>query len=263
MKSPIHLCAEKLKISIRCPENLDTADEYNYIKKLEADVAVVVAYGKIIPSKILDLNNTTFINIHASILPKWRGAAPIQRAIMNKDKETGISIMKIIEKLDAGPVMQSVKVTIKNNDTYESLSKKISSISALTIIECLDVIKNKKERYIPQDNAEATYAKKIEKSETKINWNDKAKNVLAKINALHPNPGCWFELNGSRIKVLKAIEIKSQEKPGKVIDNKLSISCSENAIQILQLKKEGKNSMNTSDFLKGYNLKIGTNLNEK
>ena len=262
IESAIHKKALKLNIPIRCPDSLSEESEYEFIKNLKVDVAVVVAYGKIIPSKILNIKNIKFINIHASLLPKWRGAAPIQRAIMNMDKETGISIMKIEEKLDAGPVMKTFKTLIKKNSTHESLSKELSSLSATKIIECLDIIRDKKENFISQDHSKATYAKKIEKAETKINWNDKAKNILAKINGLYPIPGSWFEIDGSRIKLLEAKEIMAKGKPGEIINDQFSIACSDSAIQVLKLKKEGKNAMNALDFLAGNKLKKGKNINE-
>ena len=258
--SPIHHCANELKISVRCPEKLDDI-EYNFIKKMNPNVVVVVAYGKIIPQKILDLPNILFINIHTSILPKWRGAAPIQRAIMNMEEETGISIMKITNKLDAGPVMKIFKIKINEDSNYETLSKKISESAASIIIDCLQILENKKEIFVPQDDSKATYAKKIEKSEAKINWRDSARKIIAKINAFHPNPGAWFELNGSRIKVLKAKEIKKTGSPGEIIDDDFIVGCSENAVQILELKKEGKKSMNAFEFLKGNKLEIGTKIN--
>ena len=256
--SSIHQFAEKLEVPVRCPENINTESEYKYIKNLNPNIVIVVAYGKIIPEKILNLSNITFINIHASILPKWRGAAPIQRAIMNMDKETGISIMKIVKELDAGPVMKCEKINISNICNYETLSKKMSTLAASLIINSLEILENKNEKFIPQDDTKATYAKKINKLESKINWNEKGKKVVAKINALYPNPGSWFELNGLRIKILKAKEVKKTGKPGEIIDDKFTIACIENSIQILELKKEGKNKMNASDFLKGNKLKIGT-----
>ena len=228
---------------------------------MNPNVVVVVAYGKIIPQKILDLPNILFINIHTSILPKWRGAAPIQRAIMNMEEETGISIMKITNKLDAGPVMKIFKIKINEDSNYETLSKKISESAASIIIDCLQILENKKEIFVPQDDSKATYAKKIEKSEAKINWRDSARKIIAKINAFHPNPGAWFELNGSRIKVLKAKEIKKTGSPGEIIDDDFIVGCSENAVQILELKKEGKKSMNAFEFLKGNKLEIGTKIN--
>ena len=258
--SPIHEFAEKIKVPVRCPDDLNTEQELNFIKNLKPNIVIVVAFGKIIPKKILELPNITFINIHASILPKWRGAAPIQRAIMNMDKETGISIMKIIYELDAGPVMKTVKIKITPECNFETLSKKISNIAASTIIDSL-VLLEKKAVFTPQDDSKASDAKKIDKSESKINWNENASKIIAKINALHPNPGSWFEMNGSRIKVLEVKEVKKKGKPGEIVDNEFTIACNDSAIEVLKLKKEGKNSMAASDYLRGNNLKIGTILN--
>ena len=261
ISSPIHELAEKLKLPVRCPDDIKTEEEFNYLKKMKPKYVIVVAYGKLIPKKILDLPDTTFLNIHASILPKWRGAAPIQRAIMNMDKETGISIMKIVKELDAGPVMKTSKIEITNKCNYEILSKRMSNLAALTIIDALKILENRKEKFTPQDNFKVTYAKKIDKLEAKLNWKDKAKQVVAKINAFHPNPGSWFELNGLRIKVLRAKEINKKGTPGEILDDKFTIACSENSVQILELKKEGKKNMIASDFLKGNKLKVGTILN--
>jgi methionyl-tRNA formyltransferase len=262
VESPIHQAAKKLKIPVRCPNNFEIKEEYKFIKKINPDIAVVAAYGKILPSRILKLENTQFINIHASLLPKWRGAAPIQRAIMNLDKETGFSIMKIVEELDAGPTMKKVKINIEKDSTYESLSKKISLLSANTIIECLDIIEKNEQVFISQENNKATYAKKINKIEAKINWNDKAKNIIAKINALYPNPGSWFYIDQFRVKIIKAKEIAIKGKPGEVLDNKLTIACDESAIQITELQKEGKKAMSADNFLLGNKIIVGTNLNE-
>ena len=261
-ESPVHIAARKLGLQVRCPDKIDSEKEKKFIKELKPDIVVVVAYGQIIPKEILKLSDIKFLNIHASLLPKWRGAAPIQRAIMNMDKQTGISFMKIVDQLDAGPVMKFVTIEIDKEITYENLSKKLSLLSSREIINCLDILEQKKEKFIPQDNSKATYAKKINKLETKLNWNFKAQSVLAKINALCPEPGTWFELNGFRIKILKAIEIIAKGNPGEIIDENFTIACSENAIRILELKKEGKNSMSASNFLIGNKLKVGTNLNE-
>ncbi len=260
INSPIHKCADDLKIPVKCPENINSK-EIEYIKKLNPNVVIVVAYGLMIPENILNLSNILFINIHASLLPKWRGAAPIQRAILNQDKETGISIMKIEKELDSGPVMKTIKVKIDKETTYDSLSKKMSGLAASLIIECLEILSKKNERFIPQDNSKATYAKKIDKSEAQIRWKDKARDIIAKINAFYPNPGAWFELKGSRIKILKAIEVEKSGNPGEIIDNDFTIACSQNSVQILELKKEGKRSMSANDFLKGNQQKIGSIIN--
>ena len=201
-----------------------------------------------------------FINIHASLLPKWRGAAPIQRAIMNCDKETGISIMKVVPKLDAGPVLLKSKIKITKEINQEELSDQMSKLGSKLIIKALDLIKNDNAKFVSQSEDDATYAKKIEKTEAKINWNLKAKTLIAKINALYPNPGSWFQLKGSRIKVIRAIEVNAKGSPGEIINENFTVACSQNSIKILELQKEGKNKILSEDFLKGNKLEVGSNI---
>lgn len=261
LNSPIHEYANKLKISVRNPISLNKKEEIEYIKNLKPDIVIVVAYGNILPSSLLNLKNILFINIHASLLPRWRGAAPIQRAIMNMDNETGISIMKIEPKLDSGPVMLQSKVKINPNSNFEELSGEMSRLGAKLILDALDLIRENKAKFIPQNETEVTYAKKIQKTEAKINWSEEAENIIAKINALNPNPGCWFELDGLRIKIIKAKEIICEGIPGSVLDEKLTIGCLKNAVRILEIKKEGKQKMTTKEFLQGNKIKVGKNLN--
>ena len=255
--SNIFYCAKQLNLKVRSPENLGTSEEINHIKKLEPDLVVVVAYGKILPPTLLNIDKLLFINVHASLLPKWRGAAPIQRAIMNMDSETGVSIMKIIPQLDAGPVMLQKKIKISKELSYEDLSKKMSSIGSKLILEAINLIKINKANFIEQNEANASYAKKIDKKESKINWGEDARNVIAKINALNPTPGCWFDLLGSRIKILKAKEVNITGQPGLILNENFTIACFKNAIQVLELQKEGKKKITTQEFLKGNKLKIG------
>ena len=179
---------------------------------------------------------------------------------MNLDKETGISIMKIEPKLDSGPLLMSSKIDISKETNCYELTKKLSFLGAELVLKSLDQIENKKEKYTPQSEIEATYAKKISKDETKIDWCEKAKKVVAKINALNFHPGSWFEMNGYRIKPIKVIEVKARGLPGKILDNNFTIACSENAVQILELQKEGKQKMTTKEFLKGNDLKVGDNI---
>ena len=258
--SPVYEYSNKINIPTRYPSTLESDEELEHIKKMKPDISVVVAYGKILPKKFLNLENTMFINIHASLLPKWRGAAPIQRAIMNSDKETGISIMKVEPKLDTGPILMQSKIEITKEINYEELSSQMSKLGAKLILEALDLIKNGKAKFITQNDKDATYAKKIEKTESKINWNLEAKKIVAKINALHPNPGSWFQLKGLRIKVIKAIEIKAKGKPGELINENLTIACFQNAIKILELKKEGKKKMTAAEFLRGHKIEVGSNV---
>ena len=259
--SDVYYCAKQLKLKVRFPENLETSEEINHIRKLKPDLVVVVAYGKILPATLLNIEKLLFINVHASLLPKWRGAAPIQRAIMNMDSETGVSIMKIIPRLDAGPVMLQEKIKISQEMSYENLSKKMSGIGAKLILESIQLIENNKANFIEQKESEATYAKKILKNESKINWNESAKKIIAKINAFYPNPGCWFEISDVRIKIVKAIEVERTGDTGTIIDNKMTIACSKNAIRILELKKEGKKQMSIDEYLKGNQIKIGQKIN--
>ena len=258
--SPIHDFSNKLNLPVRCPIAFDEK-EINHIKKLNPDLVIVVAYGKILPVKLLNLDKVLFINVHASLLPRWRGAAPIQRAIMNLDKETGVSIMKIVAELDAGPVLLQSKIKITKEINYLELSRQMSELGAKLILDTLKLIENKMTNFTEQNESEATYANKIEKSETRINWNDDAEKIIAKINAFCPNPGSWFELNGNRIKIIKAKEIISKGIPGTILDENLTIACSKNAVRIIELKKEGKQKMTTDEFLRGNKIKTGQSLN--
>ena len=190
--SPIHYFAKEKKIAVRSPQNLDK-EEMMFIQKLNPDIIVVVAYGKIIPPEYLKIKNIKFINIHASLLPKWRGAAPIQRSLMEMDEETGISIMKIIPKLDSGPFLLQEKIQIKKSDNYDSLSAKLANLGSRLIIKSLNLIETNNFKLIDQDETKATYARKIDKKESKIDWNTPAKKLIAKINGLSPFPGAWFD----------------------------------------------------------------------
>ena len=223
--SPVHIFSKENNIPVRHPIHINTNEELEHIEKLKADVVIVVAYGKILPRSLLNLKNLKFINIHASLLPKWRGSAPIHRAIMNSDRETGISIMKIIPKLDAGPVMMSSKIKIQKDANYEKLSKQLSKMGSELIITSLKLLENKKEKFIEQNEKDATYAKKVSKDESQINWNETAGQIIAKINALHQNPGCWFYLDGLRIKITRAIEVNGNGAPGEIIDENFVIAC--------------------------------------
>ena len=172
-KSPIQLISETLNIEFRTPNSLkENLEELEYFKSLEADLAIVVAYGQIIPKSYLNLTKKGFINIHASLLPRWRGAAPIQRSIMNLDKETGISIMKIVEQLDTGPVCNTYKIKLNQNDNFINISEKLSYLASEKILDNLDMILNGEAKFLEQDHSKATYAEKILKSEGLIDWKE-------------------------------------------------------------------------------------------
>ena len=258
-KSPIQGISETLNIDFRSPKSLqNNKEEYQFLKELNADLAVVVAYGQIIPKNFLTLTKKGFINIHGSILPNWRGAAPIQRSIINLDSETGISIMKIEEKLDSGPVSNVYKIKIDKNDNTKDVSEKLSILAAEKILENVEEILEDKAKFVVQDHSKATYAKKIDKNEGKINWNDEAKIIIGKINGLFPAPGACFIFNGERYKILKAEIGNGIGKVGEVITDKLEIACSNNkSIKVFEIQRQGKKPQKISEFMSGSQIKKG------
>ncbi len=258
-KSPIQGIAETLNLEFRTPKYLkDNNEEYEYFKSIDADLAIVVAYGQIIPKKFLDLAKKGFINIHASLLPKWRGAAPIQRSIMNLDKETGLSFMRINEKLDTGPVCNTYKIELESNLNSSEVADKLSLIAAEKILENIDDILADKAKFIEQNHLKATYAKKIQKSEGEINWNENAENIIGKINGLYPFPGAFFIYGGERYKILKAEIGNCIGKIGEVVSDYLEIACGNNkSIKIKEIQRQGKKQQNIGEFMLGSQIKKG------
>ena len=261
-KSPIQGIAETLNLDFKTPKSLkDNNEEYESFKKIEADLVVVVAYGQIIPKEFLNLSKKGFINIHASILPRWRGAAPIQRSIMNLDKETGVSIMKIAEKLDTGPVCNTYKIDLDNNLNAQDIGEKLSLLAAEKILDNIDDILDDKATFIEQDHSKATYASKIQKSEGEINWTETAQNIIGKINGLYPTPGAYFIYNGERYKILKAEIGNGIGNPGEVISDYLEIVCGKNqSIKITEIQRQGKKPQNIGEFMLGSQIKKGSKI---
>jgi methionyl-tRNA formyltransferase len=258
-KSPIQGIAETLNLEFRTPKYLkDNNEEYKYFKGIEADLAIVVAYGQIIPNEFLNLTKKGFINIHASLLPKWRGAAPIQRSIMNLDKETGISVMKIAKQLDTGPICNTYKIDLKNNLNASDVTEKLSLIAAEKILDNIDDILEDKANFIEQDHSKATYASKIQKAEGEINWNDNAENINGKINGLYPVPGAFFTYKGERYKILKAEIGSGIGSPGEVVSNYLEVACGiKQSIKIKEIQRQGKRPQNINEFILGSQIKKG------
>jgi len=255
-KSSIQKLAENFNLNIRNPNFLSqNEEELKYFKSLSADIVIVVAYGQLIPKEFLSLSKHGFINIHASLLPKWRGAAPIQRAIMNLDEVIGISVMKIVEKLDAGPTMLKKEIKLSNEMNAEDVSNQLSKIGSEIISDCLDLIEIGKAKFVEQDHSKATYAKKINKDEGKIIWKEDAQKIIAKINGLYPNPGAWFLFQGERYKVLKATLSDLEGQPGSVLDNSLTIACGGKSIKIEEIQRQGKSKQKTAEFLLGSKIK--------
>ena len=259
-KSPIQGNSETLNIEFRTPQILtNNNEEYQFIKNLDADLALVVAYGNLIPRNFLNLTKKGYINIHGSILPKWRGAAPIQRSIMNLDNETGISIMKIAEELDSGPVSNIYKIKIDKNHNTQEISEKLSLLAAEKILDNIDEILDDNAKFVDQDHSKATYAKKINKAEGLINWNDDALKIIGKINGLFPVPGAFFNFKGERYKILKAEIGNGLGKIGEVLSDKLEIACGKNkSIKILEIQRQGKKTQKISEFMLGSQIKKGS-----
>lgn len=255
-KSEIQQFAESLKLEVRTPEKLDDK-ELEYIKKINPDLVLVVAYGKIIPKQFLDIPKYGFINIHASLLPKWRGAAPIQRSIMQGEEETGITIMKINEKLDSGPILKSFSLKILPEDTFGDLQNKLSELAGNSIIPSINLIISGA-KFNEQIHAEATNAEKIKKEEGKINWNDASKNIINKIRALNPSPGSFFEFKKIRYKIWRAELSLKTGKPGEVVDDKLTVATQDCAISIKEIQREGKKKLSTKEFLIGNQIPAGS-----
>ena len=255
--SKIGSIAKILSLNLRTPKNLNSDEEYKFFRSLKPDIVVVVAYGQIIPKRFLEIPKFGFINVHASLLPKWRGAAPIQRSIMNLDKKTGVSIMKIVEKLDAGPVMHQEKINLNENIDTSILSKLLSQLGAKSLMNAIDKLEKNEVNFVEQNHNEATYAKKITKEEAELKWNQNANIILAKINGLNPNPGAWFKYKNQRYKVWKAKISNATGLPGSTIDNNLTIACKNKSIGILEIQKEGKSRQTTDQFLLGSKIPKG------
>ena len=258
-KSPIQGISETLNLDFRIPHTLkDNKEEYNFLKNLKADLAIVVSYGQIIPKDYLALTKKGFINIHGSLLPLWRGAAPIQRSIMNLDSETGISIMKIVEELDSGPVSNIYKIKLNRNQNAQEISEKLSILASEKILDNIDDILENKAKFVEQDHSKATYARKIDKKEGQIDWRLGASKIIGKINGLFPSPGAFFSFNGERYKILKAEIGNGNGEVGEVVSDKLEVACGNNqTIKILEIQRQGKRPQKINEFMLGSRIKKG------
>ena len=258
--SPVKNFCIKNKIPIFTPENFKRENEINQLKKINCDVLVVAAYGIILPKDILIIPKFGALNIHASLLPRWRGAAPIQRAILAGDKKTGITIMQMNEKLDAGGIILQKEIEIKEKNTAQEIHDKLVQVGGKLINNVLKQLeKDGQIKSTPQDETKATYAKKITADEAKINWDRSGKEILRQIKAL----GGWFLLKNERIKIFDAeISSTKTESPGLIIDKNFSISCGKSgAINPKVLQKSGGNKMNIETFLRGFKFEINQKVN--
>jgi len=253
--SPVQAKAEELGLPVRSPKSLKPAERKDAFAALEADVAVVAAYGLILPQAVLDAPEHGGLNIHASILPRWRGAAPIHRAVMAGDKETGVTIMQMEAGLDTGPMRQVVTTPVDRKTTGE-LTEELARLGAQAMVEVLANLSAYPPK--PQDEEAATYAPKIDKAEARIDWSDSAEAIERKVRGLAPFPGAWFELEGERVKLLLAELSDRSGTPGEVLDDHLAIACGTGAIRPARLQRAGKPAMDRADFLRGRPVPAGT-----
>ncbi len=256
--SPVHARAQALGLTVRHPPNFRDPAEIDAFAALEADVAVVVAYGLILPQPVLDAPRKGCLNIHASLLPRWRGAAPIQRAIMAGDARTGICIMQMEAGLDTGPVLLRRETEIRPDDTAGSLHDRLSEMGATAIVEALASLDSLTPT--PQPAEGVTYAAKIDKAEARIDWSRPAIEVDRQIRGLSPFPGAWCEQDGTRLKLLLSRVAEGNGAPGTVLDDSLTVACGEGAVQLLRLQRAGRGAMETAEFLRGTPLKAGDRL---
>ena len=253
--SPVHLAAEKLGIEVRHPLSLRDLDAQSEFLALEPELAVVVAYGLILPKPILEGPARGCLNVHASLLPRWRGAAPIQRSILAGDHVTGITIMRMEEGLDTGPMLATVRVPVEDKTAGE-LHAELAEIGARLLVETIADLDQLKPQ--PQPELGVTYAAKIDKSEARIDWSKPAELIEREVRAFAPFPGSWFELDGERIKVLRARVIGVTGADGTVLDDKLTIACGNAAIRPLLVQRAGKPAMEAEAFLRGKPVPAGT-----
>ncbi|HTV69902.1 MAG TPA: methionyl-tRNA formyltransferase [Rhizobiaceae bacterium] len=260
--SPVQREAERLGIEVRVPVSLKSEDEQARFRSLDADVAVVVAYGLLLPQPILDAPRHGCFNGHASLLPRWRGAAPIQRAVMAGDAETGMAIMKMEAGLDTGPVALEQRVTIGRDMTAGELHDTLMEIGARLMVDALAKLEAGSLALTPQNDAGVVYARKIDKSETRIDWNQPAADVHNMIRGLSPMPGAWCEavLGGKaeRLKILRTSVEQKSGRAGEVLDDDLTIACAEGAVRFVELQRAGGKPMSARDFLRGARLEKGT-----
>ena len=255
--TPVHRAAEELGIPVRHPLSLKGADEQAAFAALDADIAVVAAYGLILPRAVLDAPRHGCLNIHASLLPRWRGAAPIHRAILAGDRETGVTIMQMEAGLDTGPMLAKVTTPVDGKTTGE-LTEELAASGAELMVAVLAELP----KYPPQVQPEegVTYAHKIDKAETRIDWNQPAQQVERQVRAFAPAPGAWFEFEGERCKVLAAQLAEGQGAPGTVLDDALTIACGDGAIRPTLVQRAGRPAMATQDLLRGWAIAPGAQL---
>jgi methionyl-tRNA formyltransferase len=252
-RTAVHERAEELGIAVRTPKTLRNEEEQTRFRELAADLAVVAAYGLILPKPVLDAPRLGCINVHASLLPRWRGAAPIQRAILAGDETSGVTLMQMDEGLDTGPMLMRHTLYIRGKNAGQ-VTEEMTNLGARLLVQWLDNPAPAE----PQPIAGATYASKIDKVETRIDWSRSAVEIERQVRAFAPSPGAWFEANGERIKLLAAEVIDRSANPGDVLDDALTIACGSGAIRPLKVQRAGRAPMTPEELLRGFQVPEGT-----
>lgn len=256
--SPVQVFAEQHGIEVRAPQSLKPAEQAAAFRALELDAAVVVAYGLILPQALLDVPRLGCLNIHASLLPRWRGAAPLQRAIMAGDQVTGVTIMEMEAGLDTGPMLLTESVPIGPHTTAGELHDQLAGLGARLIVAALEGLENRSLTPQPQPDEGVTYADKITKDDTRIDWSRPAAEIDCRVRGLSPSPGAWFEIDGTRIRVLRAEPVEDMSgTPGEVLDDRLLIACGQGALRLLDVQRAGKSVTTADALLRGFPVPAG------
>lgn len=252
-RTAVHERAEQLGIAVRTPRTLRDADEQERFRALDADLGVVTAYGLILPAAILQAPRRGCVNVHASLLPRWRGAAPIQRAILAGDEVSGVTIMQMDEGLDTGPMLLKRELALFGKTAGE-VTEEIARLGAEALVEWL----SNPTPPVPQPQDGATYAKKVDKAEARIDWSRSAEEIERQMRAFNPVPGAWFEVQGERVKLLDAECVDGAGAPGEVVGEPLVIACGEDAIHCRTVQRAGKAAMSVDELLRGFPIPVGT-----
>jgi methionyl-tRNA formyltransferase len=253
-KTAVHERANELGIEVRTPRTLRGEEQQGLFRSLDADVAVVAAYGLILPKPILEAPKAGCINVHASLLPRWRGAAPIQRAILAGDEFSGVTIMQMDEGLDTGPMLLKRELDIRDKNAGQ-VTEELAKLGAAALIEWLDRPTSPE----AQPNVGVTYASKVDKAEARIDWGKPAAEIERQVRAFNPIPGAWFEANGERIKLLQAaVGTDASDEPGRVLDDCLCVACGEGYIRPLLVQRAGRGAMHPGELLRGFAIPAGT-----
>lgn len=259
-RSAVQVFAEARGLPVHTPETLRDADEQRRLAELRLDVAVVAAYGLLLPKPILTTPRVGCLNVHASLLPRWRGAAPIERAILAGDRETGVTIMQMDEGLDTGPVLLTARVPITQDTTAPRLYESLAHIGARVLVRALSGVIAGTLRATPQAKDGVIYARKLDRQEGRLDWQSPAVQLERSVRAFNPQPGVWFDHRGERIKVLAAEVIERAGPPGTILDEHLTVACGEAALRLTLLQRAGRAPIPAESFLRGYPLPPGTQL---